>query len=1043
MDTIRTRVVLIEDDPNLARQIRSMLAATPDDSIEFVWVKSLTAALKLLKRSSGDVALLDVDSSGSKTAEAVAYLRSQLPTVPVVVMSAAADTPAVAHALEAGAKEHFVKGQKDLASLLRAIRHAADSDNADQLSEHAHSDHEFPIPQEASPRSAVHAEIERQREEALRIGQNRILELIATSSPLETVLDALTRLIESQFDGLLCSILLLDQDGKHLRHGAAPSLPKEYVEAIDGEQIGPCAGSCGTAMYRRKPVIVSDIQQDPLWANWRHLAAPHGLRACWSDPIISTQGKVLGSFAMYYRNVRTPGSEDWRLINVATHIARIAIEQKQMEQTLRREEERARLIVETAFDAFVGMNSQGAITAWNSEAARLFGWSAQEAIGRSVAQTIVPERYRDAYRRELEHILATGEGTLLNQRFEFFAQRRDGQEIPVELAVWQLHTGGSRTFNAFIHDITERKRAEAELTHHLTHDLTTGLPRFALMEDYLLSALAAAAAQDGRVVVLYVDLDYFHVVNETRGRSIGDEVLRTVAGRLSAVVGTSGKVAHVAGDEFAVIQIDANRKHDQIDSGESVRAVVAEPIEIADQQIYVTCSVGVSCFPDNATTPQDLLRQAEAAMMRTKREGRNAVSAFSNDQSDELEVRLSLGSRLRSAIRDEHLLLHYQPQISGLNWQILGFEALVRWQDPDLGFVMPKRFIQAAEELGLILDLGRFVLNAACRQARAWIDAGASDFSIAVNISPLQLQRSEFVEDVRLALTKFQVPARCIELELTESVMAGNVERMIGTMQALKVLGVRLALDDFGTGYSSLNYLRRFPIDCLKIDQSFVSDVTSDASSAGICRAVIILGHQLGMQVLAEGVETAAQVGYLKRNGCDLFQGYYFSKPVTADKALEMLRHRYLAHDDISHDKQVQTLLLVDDEANILNALTRALRRDGYRILTATCAEEALDLLAREEVHVIVSDQRMPGMSGTELLSKVKGMHPETVRIVLSGYTDLGAVTKAINQGAIYKFLTKPWNDEELRLQIQDAFRTHKSRIAARTHPGLDDRTAT
>jgi len=254
----------------------------------------------------------------------------------------------------------------------------------------------------------------------------------------------------------------------------------------------------------------------------------------------------------------------------------------------------------------------------------------------------------------------------------------------------------------------------------------------------------------------------------------------------------------------------------------------------------------------------------------------------------------------------------------------------------------------------------------------------------------------------------------------------------------LKALGVRLALDDFGTGYSSLNYLRRFPIDCLKIDQSFVRDVTTDAGAAGICRAVITLAHQLGMRVMAEGVETAAQVGYLKRNECDLFQGYYFSKPVVAEKALEMLRHRYISRDEIGDAQQVQTLLLVDDEINILNALSRTLRRDGYRIVTATCAEEALEILGRDAIDVIVSDQRMPGITGTELLSKVKEMHPEIVRIVLSGYTDLDAITDAINQGAIYKFLTKPWDDEELRTQIRDAFRMRQSSAGKNAQAHID-----
>ena len=675
---------------------------------------------------------------------------------------------------------------------------------------------------------------------------------------------------------------------------------------------------------------------------------------------------------------------------------------------------------------------------WNQNMTLLMGYN-QAALGQGAAYWGIHPDDRERVATGVRAAIASHANTWSD---EYRFRRSDGHYLDIldrGFVIRDAQGVPVRMIGAMA-DITARKRAAAELTHHLTHDIVTGLPRFELIEDYLQLALAAAAGRDGRVVVLYVDTDYFHAVNETRGRAIGDEVLRVIAKRLSAAVGASGKVAHVAGDEFAVIQVDTNQvdtkgNPDQIDLGESVRAAIAEPMLIAEQQIYVTCSIGVSCFPDNATTPQDLLRQAEAAMMRSKREGRNAVSAFSNDQSEELRVRLALGSRLRIAIRDEKLQLHYQPQINGLDWQVLGFEALARWHDPELGTVMPKVFIQAAEELGLIVDLGRFVLNEACRQARAWIDAGAGEFSIAVNVSPLQLHRPDFAEEVRSALERFRIPPGCIELELTESVMTENIDRMIRSMQALKALGVRLALDDFGTGYSSLNYLRRFPIDCLKIDQSFVRDVTADAGAAGICRAVITLAHQLGMRVMAEGVETAAQVGYLKRNECDLFQGYYFSKPVVAEKALEMLRHRYLSRDDIADTQQVQTLLLVDDEINILNALSRTLRRDGYRILTAICAEEALEILGRDAIDVIVSDQRMPGITGTELLSKVKEMHPEIVRIVLSGYTDLDAITDAINQGAIYKFLTKPWDDEELRTQIRDAFRRRQSSTAKSTQP--------
>ncbi|MHB8474355.1 MAG: EAL domain-containing protein [Gammaproteobacteria bacterium] len=825
---------------------------------------------------------------------------------------------------------------------------------------------------------------------------------------------------------------------------------------------------CAHAILQNAPMIIPDARLDPRFAaNPLVLHAPHIVFYA-GFPLVSAHGCVVGTLTVMDHVPRTLAENQLFAMKV---LSRQVVAQFELRSSLRlltkaqmdmtqaaleleaRVEERTRELArasaaqayaerlyrslwETTTDAAVILDTQNVIQYANPSTTFIFGFPTEQLVGNPLSM-LQPERLRMAHQEGMKRYLDTGHKRLDWRASETVGMRVDGTEVPIEIAFSEFMLDGRRLFVGFIRDITERKRAAAELAHHLTHDLVTNLPRFAAIEEHLRSAMITAAAHGDRILVLYVDLDYFHSVNETRGRSIGDDVLRTVGERLSAVVASNGTVGHVAANEFALIQVDnENCKHDQIGLAETIRGIVAEPMVIAGHQIYVTCSVGVSCFPDNATAPLELLRQAEAAMVRAKRDGRNAVSVFSNEQNEELQIRLALGSRLRSAISEGQLLLHYQPQISGLNWQIVGFEALVRWQDPDLGFVMPRRFIQAAEELGLIVDLGRFVLNETCRQASAWLQAGVGDFSIAVNISPLHLQRQAFVDDVRSALVKYGVPPHCIELELTESVMMENVERMIRTMQALKSLGVRLSLDDFGTGYSNLNYLRRFPINCLKIDQSFVRDVTSDASSAGICRAVITLGHQLGMQVMAEGVETSAQVGYLKRNECDLFQGFYFGTPLVPEKALELLRQRYIAHDDIGKEEQhVQTLLLVDDEANVLNALSRALRRSEYRILVALSGEEALDILAREDVHVIMSDQRMPGLSGTELLSKVKEMYPDTVRIVLSGYTDLGAITEAINQGAIYKFLTKPWEDEELRRQIQDAFRMHRLHATGRA-PG-------
>lgn len=589
----------------------------------------------------------------------------------------------------------------------------------------------------------------------------------------------------------------------------------------------------------------------------------------------------------------------------------------------------------------------------------------------------------------------------------------------------------SRAMNLEL-EVAARRRAQETLAHQMTHDHITDLPRLGLAEERLHAALALAAAEKRRIIVQYLNIDRFQMVNENHGRATGDDVLRVIAGRLCDLVHEQGWVAHVAGDEFVIVLADAGSALDQLDFAETVRLRLQEPIALEENPIYLTCSIGTSCYPDNGRDALELLREAETAMRGAKREGRNTIRAFSNEEKTELFEKRALGRQLRHAIADGQLIVQYQPQIRGQDWQILGFEALLRWQHPEFGLLAPARFIPISEELGLNIELGNFVVETACRQARAWIEGGAQDFFISINVSSLQFQRPGFVDGIKARLAEYKVPARCLEIELTESMLAERADLVAHAMKLLKAIGVGIALDDFGTGFSSLNYLRRFPLDRLKIDQSFVRDIAVDASSAGICRAIIGLGHQLGMQVMAEGVETAAQVGYLLRNGCDAFQGYYFSKAVTPEQALELLRQRYMNQHDIMQSRDERTLLLVDDEENILRALTRTLRRDGYQIFTATAAREAFELLARHDIQVIISDQRMPGMSGTEFLSRVKEMYPGTVRMVLSGYTDLQAVTDAINRGAIYKFLTKPWSDADLRAQIVEAFRLHQSQHEAR-----------
>ncbi len=395
-------------------------------------------------------------------------------------------------------------------------------------------------------------------------------------------------------------------------------------------------------------------------------------------------------------------------------------------------------------------------------------------------------------------------------------------------------------------------------------------------------------------------------------------------------------------------------------------------------------------------------------------------------ESEPAFTRQRLVANLRRALRRNEFRLHYQPKVSCKSGRIIGVEALIRWQHPRHGLIAPGEFIPLLEESELIVPVGEWVLRTACKQTRAWHEAGLGQIGVAVNLSGRQLEMENLFTVVKTALDESGLEPGYLEVELTESYLVQNPEKAIATLSRLKAIGVSVSVDDFGTGYSSLAYLKRFPLDVLKVDRSFIKDIVADSHDAAITRAVIAMAHSLKLDVVAEGVETEAQLGLLIANNCDAIQGYYFSRPVEAEALAQMLREdRRLVSKLLADGSNVRTLLLVDDEDDIITYLQVLLSRDGYRVLGATNAEQGLTLLGENRVDVVISDQNMPGMCGVEFLRRVKEIHPGSVRIMLSGFTDLQAVTDAINEGAIYKFLSKPWKDELLRSNIEEAFR-HK-----------------
>ncbi|MCW4456278.1 EAL domain-containing protein [Flavobacterium sp. MXW15] len=541
-----------------------------------------------------------------------------------------------------------------------------------------------------------------------------------------------------------------------------------------------------------------------------------------------------------------------------------------------------------------------------------------------------------------------------------------------------------------------------------------------------LQAMVAEAAAGGTpLMLLHVDIDHFASVNENMSAEVGDQALVLIAQRLHDHLQGRGRLWRHGSDEFLIAVPRLPGVALPEDFAEDIRQQLELPLAVLPYTLFLTGKIGVSLCPEHTTQASRLLDHAEDALHQAAREGGNIVHMYAVDTPSSPHSESIISRQIVDAIPNGELRLRYQPLVSARDGHVVGMEALLRWQSPTLGMLVPERFMRTAERLGIIVQIGGWVLEMALRQARAWRDQGFDDLNIAVNVSTLQLLRPNFFAEVMAALQAAGVPPRMLTLEINESALTNNVNFVHETLANLRHEGISLSLDNFGTGDSSLSALVRYPVDKLKIDRSFIKSAPVGNREAAIARAIIAMGHQLGMTVIANGVESQAQLGFLRRNDCDVFQGYLFGEPMSADAAGLTLRRRYLRPEAFAETRPDRTLLLLDDEENVLRSLVRLFRRDGYRILAAGNVRDAFDLLAINDVQVILSDQRMSDMSGTEFLGRVKMLYPDTIRLVLSGYTDLNTVTDAINRGAIYRFLTKPWNDEELREHIRQAFRTH------------------
>jgi diguanylate cyclase (GGDEF)-like protein/PAS domain S-box-containing protein len=704
-----------------------------------------------------------------------------------------------------------------------------------------------------------------------------------------------------------------------------------------------------------------------------------------------------------------------------------------LEQTVRErtaELQRFRSAMDATADAIFLLDPASAeVVDANDGASRMLAYPRSELLGQSVSRlglgtpSVIRERAAQLA-AQLANATAAGGPPRAPELIELELMRRDLVAVPVEL-YWQLLQRPEQpaVLLGVARDISERRQAEELLLHMAHYDSLTGLPNRTLFFQTLADAIGLARDKNWRVVVLFIALDRFKNVNDSLGPLQGDELLRQFSNRLVQCVRLRDTVGRMGGDEFALILTMTRDQQDAVHTANEVREALRLPFDLDGHPAVLSASIGIAMYPDDATDPETLIKYADTAMERAKQAGRDGYRFFTAGMNVQVLARLDMEQALRRALDNNELLLHYQPKVNLNTGAIAGAEALLRWQRPGFGMVFPADFVPVLEDTGLIVRVGAWIIDSACRQISAWSRGGIGPVRVAVNVASRQFVEGDLEQVVRDALARHQVAPELLELELTETALMSNAERTITVLGNLKAQGIKVAIDDFGTGYSSLAYLQRFPIDKLKIDIAFVRDITTNPNDAAIAQAIISMAHSLKLRVIAEGVETRAQLEYLRRSRCDEIQGYFFSRPVPAAEMAAMISAgRSLPPPPGDAAQPAQTLLIVDDDVNVLASLHRLFRRDGYQILTAATPAEGFELLALHAVQVIVCDQRMPGMSGTEFLGKVKEMYPETIRIVLSGYTGLEAVLDSINRGAIYRFYTKPWDDTQLRDNIRLAF---------------------
>jgi len=726
--------------------------------------------------------------------------------------------------------------------------------------------------------------------------QRDTMALIARTDDLPTMLAAICAMVEAREPDAVCSVHGLSEDGRQLELLAGASMPQDLRMQLSCIPVGEGVGSCGTAAFRRDVVIVPDVTTHPFWRDYQETVASHGLRACYSSPVLAVDGSVLGTVALYMKSPGLPSAEQQQLMESTAQFAAVAIERARARVQIRASEQRYRSLYLFNPDPVYSLDREGRFTSINPAGEQLSGFPEALMLGKTYRDIIIPEEHATVE----HHFKAALAGNA--QHYETIGRDRNGNVLNLEVTNMPIEIDHQRVgVFGIAKDVTERKRTalalqerNRQLAHNANHDMLTGLPNRRLLEVRLRQACAAARPDGFGVGVVFFDLDGFKPINDSMGHAVGDQILMEVAHRMQIHVRAQDTVARLSGDEFVMVLSGLSTLQAERITQRAINAV-GQPYALPQGVQHITVSAGIAYTDQPVDDPMKLVQAADLAMYKAKREGRNGYQWHTDDMSRHVKDRLRLRNDLRKALETSGLTMHYQPKYDRSTRKIVGIEALARWNHPEHGAVSPDQFIAVAEETGQIITLGNWALQLACSHNQWLRTQGLSDFGVAVNISALQFQRENFVQDVMTVLHSSGLPATCLELEVTESVLMDNTDKAIETFKALKHLGVRVSIDDFGTGFSSLSYLKNLPIDKVKVDRSFVRDVTDNADDAAITRAIISMAHNLGMRVVAEGVETQAQLDFLLQNQCDEFQGFLLARPMPLDQLIRLLENRETA----------------------------------------------------------------------------------------------------------------------------------------------------